>query len=608
MKKRDFLQLLTYSGTGVFITAGLPKPLQSQSSGFPKRPNIIIVMTDDQGYGELGCHGNPILQTPHLDRFHDESTRFTRFFVSPTCTPTRAGLLTGRHEFRCGISHTILGRSLLREDEVTIADILSQAGYKTGIFGKWHLGDNYPCRPMDNGFRECFYHGGGGITQTPDYWGNTYFSPTLNHNGRWEKSDGYCTDVFFDAALKWIEHNRQQPFFALITPNTPHLPHQVSDRYSKPYEDKGLDSEAAKFYGMISNIDDNMGKLVEKIHTLGIEKQTLIIFMTDNGSAQACNYNLFNAGMRGCKGSAHEGGVRVPCFFRWPGTIEAGKDIGTISAHIDMLPTLADLCGGALPEGRKLDGVSLKPLLEGKRVQLPDRFLMSHVGRWPAGEQPSKYHNCSIRSQKFRLVNNDALFDMEADPGETTNVIATHPDIVASMRDAYDKWWDEILPRVTNPQRIKLGSSEENPSLLTCMDWGESLIIEGEPDWRKVHLWRQECLAALARHEPYLVGGKPAPGGTMGSWSIEFTRSGSYSLTLRKLHPAAPTAWNTLKPGSAHIKCGSFTADKKITGSVTSVMFEADLNKGPAQLECWFDGQRLDGGLSGAYFVEVKRN
>ena len=318
MKKRDFLQLLTYSGTGALITAGLPKPLQSQSSGFPERPNIIIVMTDDQGYGELGCHDNPIIKTPHLDRFHKESTRFTRFFVSPTCTPTRAGLLTGRHEFRCGISHTILGRSLLREDEVTIADVLSQAGYRTGLFGKWHLGDNYPCRPMDNGFRECFYHGGGGITQTPDYWGNTYFSPTINHNGRWEKSDGYCTDVFFDAALNWIEHNRNQPFFALITPNTPHLPHQVSERYSKPYEDQGLDPEAAKFYGMITNIDDNMGKLVKKIQTLGIEKQTLIIFMTDNGSAQACNYNLFNAGMRGCKGSAHEGGVRVPCFFRWP--------------------------------------------------------------------------------------------------------------------------------------------------------------------------------------------------------------------------------------------------------------------------------------------------
>ena len=196
---------------------------------------------------------------------------------------------------------------------------------------------------------------------------------------------------------------------------------------------------------------------------------------------------------------------------------------------------------------------------------------------------------------------------MEADPGETTNVLAKHPDIVASMRDTYDRWWNEILPRVTNPQIIKLGSVEENPSLLTCMDWGESLITEGEPDWRTVHLWRQECLATLARQEPYLVGGKQAPGGTMGSWAVELTGSGSYSFTLRKLHPAAPAEWNSLKSGTAHMKCGGFTADKKITEGADSVMFEARLDKGTSELECWFDGQRLDGGLSGAYFVEVER-
>jgi len=606
IRRREFIERSALGGFGALIYTGNASPAGGRElPGPPRRPNVILIMTDDQGYGELGCHGNDIIETPCLDRFHGESVRFRRFFVSPTCSPTRAALLTGRHEFRCGISHTILGRSLIREDEVTIADVLSNAGYRTGMFGKWHLGDNHPCRPMDKGFGECLFHGGGGITQTPDYWGNTYFSPTLNHNGVWEETDGYCADVYFDAAMEWIGQGGGQPFFAYIATNTPHSPLQVDDRYSRPYEARGLHPDAAKFYGMITNIDGNVGRLVKWLAARGLERNTLVVFMTDNGSSQACRLGLFNAGMRGCKGTAHEGGVRVPCFFRWPGVLPAGRDIDSIAAHVDMLPTLADICGAELP-GRKLDGTSLVPLLTGERNDLPGRFLMTHVGRWSPGKKPPKHERCSIRSRRFRLVEDTELFDMIDDPSQTTNVIDRHPDIVKEMRAAYDRWWSEVLPVVEEPQRLRLGSSAENPAHLTCMDWRESLVTPGEPNWREVYLWVQDFLAALARGER-TFGGRSIPGGTMGSWAVDIARGGNYRFTLRKLPAAADREWAALGEGEAFVRCGSLRERKRIDPGKTSCSIDAALEKGPADLECWFTGQRPDGVReSGAYFVDAE--
>ena len=607
MKRRDFLGQMTAGGMLAFGAGANQRPAAAQSRTLPHRPNVILVMTDDQGYGDLGCHGNRDIRTPNIDRFYQESARFNHFFVSPTCSPTRAGLLTGRHEFRCGISHTILGRSLLREDEVTIADVLSGAGYRTGIFGKWHLGDNYPCRPMDRGFQECFYHGGGGIGQTPDFWGTSYFNPVINHNGTCKRTRGYCTDVFFNAALNWIGRNRDLPFFAYITPNAPHTPLDVPESFARSYQERGLGPDAAKFYGMIANIDQNIGRLVMRIRDMGLEENTLIIFLTDNGSAQACRLGLHNGGMRGCKGTAHEGGVRVPCFFRWPGKLETGRDIASIAAHVDILPTLAALCGASLPRDRKLDGVSLLPLLAGERDELPDRHLITHVGRWPADVDPRdcKYERCSVRSQRFRLIENRELYDMENDPGETVNVIDRFPEAVAQMRQSYDRWWDEVLPVLRSTQHIKLGAPEENPLTLSCMDWGSSMVSPGDPDWRKVPFWKQDCLASLAVGKTYLMDSTPAKQGTMGSWAVEFTRSGRYLMTLRKLPSQALEAANALNDGTAHIVCGNTRYYERIAPGATSVSFELDCTPGTARLECWFTGQREDGNPSGAYFVDV---
>lgn len=602
MKRRDFLGH-TAAAVPVVGSCGTKKEADDARGN---RLNVVLIMTDDQGYGDIGCHGNTLIKTPNLDAFYADSVRMKRFFVSPTCSPTRASLLTGRHEFRCGISHTIMGRSLIREDEVTIADVLSEAGYKTGMFGKWHLGDNHPCRPMDKGFGECFYHGGGGITQTPDYWGNTYFSPTVNHNGEFVKTDGYCTDVFFDAAMRWIETHGNRPFFAYITPNAAHDPLQVAESYSKPYEDMGLDQVSSKFYGMITNIDENFGRFTSFLREKGLENNTLVIFMTDNGSSQACGHHLFNDRMRGCKGTPHEGGVRVPCFFRLPGRFEGGRDIGTVAGQVDMLPTLAELCGGKLPENRTLDGASILPLLDGKTDERRDPMYFAHVGRWPADAAPEdfKYKNCSVRDSRFRFVNDSELYDMNADPGETGNVIERFPDDVRRLRDAYDAWWNGILPRVSEPQRISLGAPEEPKSRLCCMDWGPSSVTPGEPDMR-VYFWVQDFIAAIVRGDKEYQG-RPVKQGTMGAWRTNVVRDGRYAVTLRLVPAEAPADLGILKAGDACVRCGGEIHKSPIEAGAAFVRFDLPLTKGPLDLECWFTGQRADGEPNGAYYADVE--
>ena len=425
----------------------------------PARPNIIVVMTDDQGYGELACHGNPIVKTPNLDRLHRESVRFTDFQVSPTCSPTRCSLMTGKHEFRSGVTHTIFERERMSLKAVTIAQVLQSAGYATGIFGKWHLGDEAAYQPGRRGFDEVFIHGAGGIGQSypgscGDAPGNTYFDPAILHNGLFEKTHGFCTDLFFSQALRWIDARRSadKPFFAYITPNAPHSPYVCPEKYARLYEGRGLNQDAVAYYGMISNIDDNVGILLERLRDWNLERNTLVIFMTDNGHPIG---SLYNAGMRGTKATPYQGGTRVPSFWRWPGVLPEGVDVDRLAAHIDIFPTLAALGRARFGVAPKLDGRSLVPLLENPAADWPDRNLFVHLGRWEKGKAAeSKFAHCAVRNSRFRLVNNTELFDIKADPGETTNVFAQHPDVVAAMRRAYDEWWDEILPCLENETAV----------------------------------------------------------------------------------------------------------------------------------------------------------
>jgi len=447
MKRREFLETIGVTGSVLLVGRGVV------SEVLEERPNVILIITDDQGYGELGCHGNKIIRTPNLDRLYSESTRFTAFHVSPTCSPTRASLMTGRHEFRSGVTHTILERERLSLDAVTIAQVLSQARYRTGIFGKWHLGDEEPYQPHNRGFDEVFIHGAGGIGQTyecscGDVPDNKYFDPVIRHNTLFVKTKGYCTDVFFTQALRWIKQNKNRRFFAYIATNAPHSPYVCPEKYLKPYLDAGLDEKSAAYYGMITNIDDNVGRLVRKLDEWELTEKTLVIFMTDNGHPLV---NLYNAGMRGSKGTPYEGGTRVPAFFRWPGRINAGADVDRLAAHIDVFPTLVELCGATVPQELNLDGRSLVPLLKDPKAEWSDRYIYVHVGRWPRGEaSDSKYSRCAVRSQRFRLVNKTELYDIETDPGEKTNAIDEFPDVAARMREAYDKWWHDLLPAMVN--------------------------------------------------------------------------------------------------------------------------------------------------------------
>ena len=426
-----------------------------------KRPNIVLVMTDDQGYGDLSFTGNPILKTPHIDAFARQSVRFTDFHVSPTCAPTRAALMTGRHEFKNGVTHTIHERERMTLQATTIAQVLKKAGYETGIFGKWHLGDEARYQPDRRGFDEVFIHGAGGIGQTyagscGDAPGNTYFDPTILHNGRFEKTRGYCTDVFFAEAIKWIDekHRHRAPFFAYITPNAPHAPLDCPEEYFKRYEGK-VPENVAKFFGMVVNIDDNFGALLKKLDDWGAADNTLVIFMTDNGGT--VGVKTFNAGMRAGKGTPYQGGTRVPSFWRWPAAYAGGADCAALTAHIDVFPTLAEIAGGKFNRAlaMQIEGRSLLPLLRNPQASWPDRFFVTHVGRWERGRAAAaKHEKCSIRDSRFTLVNNIDLYDLENDFGETTNVIERYPEAAVRLRAAYDQWWQDVQPLLVNENAI----------------------------------------------------------------------------------------------------------------------------------------------------------
>lgn len=425
-----------------------------------KRPNILFILTDDQGYGDLSVHGNPVLKTPNIDRMSTQSLRFANWMNSPTCAPTRSSLLTGRHEFRNGITHTILERERLSLKSTTLAQVLKGAGYSTGIFGKWHLGDEDAYQPGSRGFDEVYIHGGGGIGQSypgscGDAPGNTYMNPAILHNGMFEKSQGYCTDLFFAQATKWLEGkkgNDKEPFFCWLATNAPHGPYIAKPEDCALYEGKGLGKDTENFFGMLHNIDQNVGKLLAKLDEWGISKNTLVIFMNDNGGTAGTK--VFNAGMHGSKGSPWIGGVRGISFWRWPGTLQPAN-CGALTAGIDFFRTASALAGAKLPpelEEQSAEGRSLLPLLEDPHCTWEDRFLFHHVGRWPKGTNPddAKFAKAAVRNTRYTLVNEAMrgaswqLFDVIADPAQSKNLAAEKPEIVKQLSGVYDQWWDSL--------------------------------------------------------------------------------------------------------------------------------------------------------------------
>jgi len=441
------------------------------------KPNILVILTDDQGFGDTSGHGHPNLKTPNLDRLEREGRSFKNFFVSPTCSPTRSALMTGRHEFFNGVTHTILERERLTLDAITIADVLKQAGYHTGAFGKWHLGDEDPYQPNRRGFDESFIHGAGGIGQTypgscGDAPGNSYFNPTILHNGVFEKTQGYCTDVFFDRASKWIaslqDQPSKQPFFCWLATNAPHDPYNAKPEDAARFASLDVDNKLKNFYGMIENIDANVGNMLDHLDRLGIANNTLVIFMNDNGTA--IGSQRYNAQMRGGKGTAWLGGTRANSFWRWPQKIQPG-DSQALTAHIDFFRTIAALAGTQLNEkaDKQAHGRNLIPLLENPQAPWEDRFLMTHFGRWAKGDSPNtqKYRQASVRNTRYTLVSPQGsdkpdwqLYDVIADNQQSKNIASENPQIVAMLSKEFEKWWDAVEPHLVNEQAIP---TAENP-------------------------------------------------------------------------------------------------------------------------------------------------
>ena len=568
-----------------------------------KRPNVILIMTDDQGYGDLACHGNTILDTPNMDRLHSQSVRFTNFHVSPTCAPTRAALMTGLYTNRTGVWHTIGGRSLLRKDKVTMAEVFKENEYHTAIFGKWHLGDNYPFRPQDRGFLEVLVHGAGGVGQTPDFFDNDYFNDTYIHNGKLEEYRGYCTDVWFREAIEYIERQNDNPFFCYISTNAPHSPFYVDNKYSKAYEGiKNIPSN--EFYGMITNIDDNIGILTRKIEDLGISDNTILIFMTDNGSSMGDkkieNITAFNAGMRGKKNSEYDGGHRVPFFVKYPnGKLEAGKDVNNISAHIDVLPTLIELCGLKLNKPIDFDGKSLMPLINGSDENWSERLLITDSQRV---EHPIKWRKSAVMSDNWRLVNGEELYNMVDDPGQTNDVALKEPKKVEKFRKAYDTWWDDVSLDFDDFQAIIIGSPAENPVNLTSHDWHSNTQVP----WNHKHI------------RSGLQGN--------GFWVLDIEHTGIYEITLSRWplsmklpinsgmekRPALNgTSVNESLEGKAlnilkaKIEIGREKMEQDVKETDVSVTFTVNLKAGKdKRLITTFRGNEVD---MGAYYVQISK-
>ncbi|MCS7467918.1 sulfatase-like hydrolase/transferase [Stieleria sp. ICT_E10.1] len=475
----------------------------------PPRPNIMLIMTDDQGWGDLGTHGNPILSTPTLDRLAGESVRLNRFYVSPVCAPTRAALLTGRYPERTGVAGVTGRREVMRAAERTMAERFRDAGYATGCFGKWHNGAQMPLHPNGQGFEEFFGFCGGHF--------NLYDDPLLERNGVPVQTKGYITDVLTDAAIEFLQTPREQPFFCYLPFNAPHGPFQVRQDLFDKYNTGEVSEKTAAVYAMVENIDDNVARLLNTLEQQGKTNDTIVLFLTDNGP----NGKRFNGGMRGAKGSVHEGGCRVPCFIRWPGQIEP-KRIEQITAHIDLLPTLAQWCGIPLEDSVALDGQSLVKLIQdGSDRALAERSILTYR---PNQSQLETFGKAAVRTNQYRLTIENAnvsLFDMHADPKQEIDVAEQHPETTERLKSEIEGYVDAITTSITQPRHVPV--AKQRPTFIPSVD----ARLSGNPGFADNISWAHSW-----------VDNWTSAADTI-SWPIDVAESGRYQITLHYVSNAS---------------------------------------------------------------------
>lgn len=600
---------------GVTASAALGDPLlaragegaSQQNHARRRKPNVILIIVDDQALGDLSCMGNTALNTPNIDRLAERGVSFSNHYGCPLCSPARSELLTGRYNYRTGVVDTSTGLSMMRPDEVNLAEILGENGYRTFISSKWHLGDNYPLRPIDRGFHESLIAKDAivaGIANPPN---NSLFNPILYHNERPQRTEGYITDIAFNAALDFIEANRDQPYFVYLPTNVVHKPLQVAPRYSEPFKAKGLDNYTATLYGEMVNLDENVGRLHAKLAQLGQTENTIILYTVDNGPigergpSQGPNgAHRYNLGLRGGKGMVWEGGIKLPLFVTWPSRVSPGKKCEQIVSHIDVLPTVLEMCGVASPRNRHLDGRSLLPLMEGRTAGWPDRTLFFQQSRpdranrryW---DEPRLFVNCAARGQKYKAVmtseepggtyfqavnfKNTRLYDIENDPGESTDISQSHPDIVQKLRDEYERWFVDVSRGITPAVRNAIGSAHQNPVVLTSQDM-------------------RGVRSALAPHELAIAkrqaeSGKPLG---FGYWAIEVLRRARYRIRMQ-LTPVTvlndKCLWDfPFKAGEAFLRIGNVEKSQLVQAGATSVTFNVVLEPGAQFLTASITGQR----------------
>ncbi|BCX46214.1 N-acetylgalactosamine-6-sulfatase [Haloferula helveola] len=551
------------------------------------RPNVILIVTDDQGYGDLACHGNPSLRTPNLDRLRSESVSLTNFHVDPYCTPTRAALMTGRYCTKVGAWTVTRGRQLLDPGERIMPEYFASAGYRTGMFGKWHLGDPYPYAPRFRGFEETVRHKAGGVDELGNPPENSFIDDSYFRNGRAEKFKGYCTDVFFREALRFIGTDDSRPFFVYLATNAMHSPFGVPERYRRRFDEQGHPENRAKFYGMIENFDDNLGLLMRELKERKLEDNTILIFMSDNGTSAGSDgkpgsADGFNSGMRGKKGSVYDGGHRVPCFVRWPAEIAGGREFSGLTTHRDWLPTLIEACNlNAGPV--RFDGRSMAAPLRGESSTWPDRMLVvEHQDGMLESALPngSVSHPFAVLSERWRLVNGK-LYDATKDPGQTNDVAKAHPAVVNAHLQAYRDYWEEIGSAKERYSRLQLGHPTENPTEFTARDW---FPTEGKVFWAT----SQTSDDALFPN---------------GYWPVHVREAGTYRFELRR-YPEGVT--QPIGASRARISIGEKSATADTRPEAETVAFELLLPQGPAMLRTWLT-DAASGRERGAYFIKVLR-
>jgi arylsulfatase len=541
-----------------------------------KQPNVILILTDDAGIGDFGFNGNPLIKTPNLDQLAARSTRFANFFVSPVCAPTRSSLLTGKFSQTTGVYDTYNGGAVMATEEITLAEILRDNGYQTGIFGKWHLGDNYPYRPIDQGFSESFVFKGGGIGQPGDHdnyfkFDSAYYNPVMYLNEKKVTTEGYCSDVFTNEALRFIRTGKNKPFFVYLSFNAPHTPLQVPEKYESIYKnlnsgdfsklpgsppnmnEKDLDA-ARKIYGMMTNVDDNIGRLLKELKDQDLIDNTIVIFLSDNGPQQ----NRYKMGLRALKGSVYQGGIKTPCLIHFPGTLPENREIATTAAHIDLLPTILDLCNIHTPENSQIEGRSLIPLLDGFDQEFRNRTLFFEWGRG----FPIPYRNFAAMKDGYKLVGNTdqqsglegfELFDLSATPDESKNIITENREKAQIIKDELDKWY---LKTVSHPNNRRVypaiaGTKHENPVVLNRND------AKGSPG-----IWEQEEI--------------------FGYWDVRIAVPGKYTVKANFIKELK-------EPGTLYLKMNPYQYAANSQGMTSEISIpEAFLDTGDYRLEIYF--------------------